>query len=124
MDPFPATHSRQAVSEKHPGRDKAVLWVAHAEIGSTSIPCWSARTPRSSISTNALAADVSHLPTGLRRILTGALIRISAPARSPLVPDAPAGQYTTRKMSDTARMGTLMGHTGHRRLTYKRIAGH
>jgi transposase-like protein len=32
-------------------------------------------------------------------------------------------RYTTRKMSDTARMGVLMGRVGGRRLTYKRIAG-
>ncbi len=32
-------------------------------------------------------------------------------------------RYTTRKMSDMARMGTLMQHVGGRRLTYKRVAG-
>jgi transposase-like protein len=33
-------------------------------------------------------------------------------------------RYTTRKISDTARMGRLMGQTGGRRLTYKLISGH
>ncbi len=33
-------------------------------------------------------------------------------------------RYTTRKLTDTARMGRLMGQTGGRRLTYKLIAGH
>ena len=30
-------------------------------------------------------------------------------------------RYTTRKLSDTARMGRLMGQVGGRRLTYKRV---
>ena len=30
-------------------------------------------------------------------------------------------RYSTRKMSDTARMGRLMGQTGGKRLTYKRV---
>lgn len=32
-------------------------------------------------------------------------------------------RYSTRKLSDTARMRALMGHTGGRRLTYKRVTG-
>ena len=33
-------------------------------------------------------------------------------------------RYSTRKLTDTARMSRLMGQTGGRRLTYKRVSGH
>ena len=32
-------------------------------------------------------------------------------------------RHTTRKMTDTERVGVLVGQTGGRRLTYKRVAG-
>ena len=33
-------------------------------------------------------------------------------------------RYSTRKLTDTTRMSRLMGQTGGRRLTYKRVSGH